>query len=248
MPKAKNPEPGPPQAAPNCFNCQWRTRSEWCILDDEDVRLLDSHKKTSSYQPGQKVYLQGDPCTGLYSILSGAVAIRKTDAQGNTMLLRIRNEGETLGYRDFFSEGIFTTSAEVLEPSRICFIESDAVRELLKRNPGLGLNFLKQVAGDLDATEDSLLRTTSLPIRTRMAHLLLALKERFADTDGDGGLTIHLPLSRHDIADILGTRPETVARTIQGLENDGIAVFSGRTVAIPDLDLLLDELEVPDYP
>ena len=248
MQKSKKPETRPPQSAPNCFNCQWRPRSEWSILDDEDVRLLDAQKKTSSYQPGQTVFHQGDTCTGVYCILNGAVAVRKTDAQGNTMLLRLHNEGETIGYRDFFSEGVFTTSAEVLEPTRICFIRSDAVRKLLERNPALGLNFLRQVAGELEATEDSLLRTTSLPVRTRMAHLLLALKERFADADGDGGLKLHLPLSRHDIADILGTRPETVARTIQGLESDGIAVFSGRTVAIPDLDLLLDEIEAPNNP
>lgn len=80
-------------------------------------------------------------------------------------------------------------------------------------------------------------------MRTRMAHLLLTLKDRFAEAAEDGTLSMKLPLSRQDIADILGARPEMVARIIHALEVDGVAIFSGRKVVIPDLDPLLDEIE-----
>jgi hypothetical protein len=44
---------------------------------------------------------------------------------------------------------------------------------------------------------------------------------------------------------MLGSRTETIARIIQAFEKDDVARFSGRNVVIPDLDLLLDEIE-PD--
>ncbi len=233
-------------APPNCFTCQWRQRSEWCVLAADDVEVLNSSKVTQNFEPGQYVYLQGDECKGVYSILSGSVAVRKSDHQGHTVLVRMRNEGETLGYRDFFAGSAFTTSADVLERTRICFIDQRSVRELLDRNPSLGLGFLKSIAGDLEDAEESLLMSAALSTRTRMAHLLLTLKDRFATAQDDGSLTLRLPLSRQDIADMLGSRPETVARIIHGLDTDGVARFSGRNVVIPDLDLLLDEIDPPE--
>jgi CRP/FNR family transcriptional regulator len=74
------------------------------------------------------------------------------------------------------------------------------------------------------------------------------LKERFGTAGDDGSIVMELPLARQDIAALLGARPETVTRTLHALEVDGVARFSGRTAVIPDLDLLLDEVEFADGP
>ena len=240
---ARASEPPPRDVTPNCFRCQWRERTEWCVLAPDDVAVLNERKIATLYEPGQYIFRQGEPCNGVYSIVSGAVAIRKSDAHGHAVLVRMRHEGETMGYRDFFSGEVFTTSAEALQRTQVCFLEKRSVRSLLDRNPSLGLGFLQRVAGDLQGAEESLLMSAALTTRTRMAHLLLALKDRYAVAQDDGSLTMRLPLSRQDIADILGSRPETVARIINALESDGVARFSGRNVVIPDLDPLLDEIE-----
>lgn len=239
----RTPERPPRNSTPNCFQCQWRERSEWCVLAPSDLTELNDRKISSLFEPGQFIFRQGEPCNGIFSIVSGAVAIRKTDAHGHAVLVRMRHEGETMGYRDFFSGEVFTTSAEALQRTQVCFIEKRAVRTLLDRNPTLGLNFLQHMAGDLQVAEESLLMSAALTTRARMAHLLLALKDRYATAQDDGTLTMRLPLSRQDIADILGSRAETVARIIHALEVAGVARFSGRNVVIPDLDPLLDEIE-----
>jgi CRP/FNR family transcriptional regulator len=82
-----------------------------------------------------------------------------------------------------------------------------------------------------------------MSVRARTAHLLLMLKDRFATVTEDGSLSFELPLSRKDMASIVGTRPETIARTIRSLEADGVTRFSGRRVTVHDLDALLDEVE-----
>ncbi len=50
-----------------------------------------------------------------------------------------------------------------------------------------------------------------------------------------------------EFASLLGTRPETIARTIRTLEQDQVASFSGRRVMISDLDNLLDEIDAVDH-
>ncbi|MCH9047118.1 MAG: Crp/Fnr family transcriptional regulator [SAR324 cluster bacterium] len=239
-----------PGHAPNplsCFTCQSRSRSEWCVLSDEDLDLLDQAKVTKTYRPGQIIIAQGDPCRGIYCIESGTVALRKTDAEGNSALVRLAHAGQTFGYRTYFGRGEFTSSAEALEPCTICLIETPSLRRLLDHNPALGFKFLEHLAHDLANAEETILQNVSLPVRTRLAHLLLTLKDRYGSVDDAGTLVISLPMRRQDIADLLGTRAETIARTIRTLEQDQVANFSGRRVMIPDLDNLLDEIDPVDH-
>ena len=227
----------------SCFTCQNRDKDEWCILSFEDMTLLDKAKVTQTFEPGQAIYVQGDPCKGIYDVESGTVAVRRTDREGNSILVRLAHAGQTLGYRDYFGGKEYTSGAEALRPTRVCHISSEAIRELLDHNPGLGLRFLERIAGDLETAEESLLQRSTLPIRTRLAHLLLTLKFRYGVAQADGSIAIKLPMQRQDMAALLGTRPETLARAFQAMRNDGVVNSSGRTVVIPDLDSLLDEIE-----
>ena len=232
-----------PQPRPNCFTCQSRNRSEWCRLDASDLGLLNGNKVSTRYEPGQALFRQGDPCMGVYIVEAGTVAERRDDAQGNSAVVRLRHAGDTLGYRDFLTGDRCSNSALALADCSVCFIPKDSVRALLDRNPALGLLFLRKLADDLHSAEDTILHHAALPMRKRLVHLLLSLKEHYGEMTDEGVLKLELPLARQEIASILGSRPETITRTIHALEEDGVAVFSGRAVIVADLDRLLDELE-----
>jgi len=45
------------------------------------------------------------------------------------------------------------------------------------------------------------------------------------------------------MASIVGTRPETITQVIHALGADGVTQFCGQRVVVPDLDMLLDEVE-----
>lgn len=227
----------------NCFTCQNRERSEWCQLSRDELGLLDRAKTCNTYKPGRVIFYQGNPCVGIYCVEEGTVALRKTDADGNTMIVRLAMPGETLGYRAYFADEPYSCMAEARTTARICFIDRAALSKLLAMNPMLGHTFTQHIAKDLRRSEESRLRTTALSVRARLAHLLLALKERYAQVDSDGAIRIDLPLARQDIASMLGSRPETIARTIRSLEDDGVARFDRRHVVVDDLDCLLDEIE-----
>ncbi|MBZ0271701.1 Crp/Fnr family transcriptional regulator [bacterium] len=246
MNDAKGPKTIPLTVNISCFTCQGRARSEWCNLSDEDLAILDRHKMANTYKAGQIIFYQGNPCLGIYCVESGTIAIRKSDHQGNSALVRMAHGGQTLGYRAYFSGGPYTASAEALDSAHVCFIEKEGVSKLLARNPNLGLQFLSRMAEDLREAEDARLQFTVLSVRARIAHLLLTLKERYGSADDDGNIVIELPMGRRDIADMVGTRPETVARNIQSLHRDGVAFFHGREVIVPDLDALLDEIELAE--
>ena len=116
---------------------------------------------------------------------------------------------------------------------------------MLDRNPAVSQAFLRHMARDLEDAEEARLKATSLSARAQLAGLLLVLKQRFGTMARDGTLIIELPLSRQDLAAVIGTRPETVARAVRALEQAKVAQFNGRSVVIPDLDALMDAADLP---
>ena len=230
----------------NCFTCQTRERTEWCVLDDDELQQVDVGKTCREYLPGEVAFHEGDSCRGVHCIESGLVGIRKTDANGNEILLRLSYPGDTMGYRSFLAGDDHNNTAEALEPTVLCFISGNTVRTLLLNNPSLGLRFLRHAAEDLNAAEERVLQNTTLPVRARFAHLLLVLKDRYGVAGDNGELDIELPLSRQDMAAMIGIRPESMSRTIRSFQEDGVARFSGRRVKVPNITDLFDELEMPE--
>ncbi len=231
----------------DCFTCQARERSEWCALSADELKRLNGAKSVREYLPGEVLFHQGDLCRGIHCFESGMVGIRKIDADGNSVLLGLVYPGDTLGYRALLTATDHKVSAEALKTTSICFIDSATVRALLKENPALGLQFLQRAAKDVDDAEEKFLQSVTLSVRARFAHLLLVLRDRYATTSDDGTFWLELPISRQDLAAMIGVRPETMSRTIRQFEEDGIAQFSGRTVRVPQVDSLLDQIEPESY-
>lgn len=234
----------PRQRAPNCFTCQVRERTEWCVLTEAEQRLIDSSKVAKNVMPGDVIFHQGDACQGIFCIEDGLIGLRRLDADGNSVLVRLAYPGDTVGYRSFLAGESHRLSAEALKPSTVCYIPQATVKKFLAENPALGLRFLQRSATELDETEEKFLQSTSHDIRTRFAHLLLVMRERFTKSQSNGSVTLELPLSRQDMAAMIGVRPETMSRAIRKFEEEGLAKFSGRTVEVPSVQSLLDAIEI----
>jgi CRP/FNR family transcriptional regulator len=110
-------------------------------------------------------------------------------------------------------------------------------------SPELGARFLQRLAGELGKAEEGQFRSTHQRIRTRLAYLILSLKGAHGDVDDEGNILIESPLSRQDMAAVIGARPESLSRAIRALQDDGVVVFDRRRIIIEDLDNLLDEID-----
>ena len=80
----------------------------------EELRRLNGATACNTYRTGQTVLYQGNPCLGIYCIMEGTVALRKTDVAGNSTILRLAKAGQTVGYRAFFARSPYQASAEAI--------------------------------------------------------------------------------------------------------------------------------------
>jgi CRP/FNR family transcriptional regulator len=231
------------QKNPRCSTCPGHDRSEWSALNEEELEHLDRARVTKEYMPGEIVFHEGDDCHGVYCLEEGLIGVRKTSAGGNSILLHLENPGNTMGYRAFLAGEQYHASAEALEPCRVCFINAATVHSLLAQSPALGLRYLERVSRNLGAAEEKILQNATLSVRARFAYLLTVLVDRYAPNKRQSPIEFELPLSRHDLASMIGTTPESMSRTIAKMEQDGIAIFSGRNVIVQELDALVQEFE-----
>lgn len=217
--------------------------TEWSEFSPAEAALLDRTRKKRLRPRGHTIFQQNDDPSGVYWIEAGLALLSRIDVSGNETAFGIVGPGETLGHRSYFAGEAHAATARALIDCRVYLIPETTMRQLLDSNPALARWFLRTIARDRGPRDGLLLRGSGLTARVRLVHLLLVLKDRFAQAYQDGRLVFDLPLKRQEIASMLGVSPETVARTIRQLKDEGIATFNGHRIVVPHLDRLLNAAE-----
>jgi CRP-like cAMP-binding protein len=218
-----------------CQDCPSREKCEWSVLNDAELELINRSKQMRAYDRGDTIYLEDDEPQGLYCLMAGSAAVLKTDEEGEIALLHIADAGETLGYRSLLSNDTHSTTCEAITRCTVCAIPGSVVRQLLEVNPKLGLGFFTHAAREMREVAELHLRTVTGTIRLRLAYFLMTQRKNHGKRQ-NGDLVIDLPVSKQEIAAMIGIRPETLSREIQKMRSDGIADFMDHSVKISNPD------------
>lgn len=227
----------------SCLTDRMIRDTEWAVLSSEEIQIFNVNVVPRNYDVGETIFYEGDDCKGLYLVESGLIGVRKVDAEGKQILMRLGGPGDTLGYRPLLSGEKHRASAEVMKPGKICFLPEAIMRQFLASNPVLGARFLERTAKALGAAEERFFETVTLSARVRLIHLLMLLRENTGQVADDGSLFMEVQLTRRDIASMLGIRAESLSRLVREIEAEGLAHFAGSTVTINNPDQLLAELD-----
>ena len=220
------------------IGCKFKEHLDAGVLSAATLDALHDTQETHTYRRGQAIFAQGDDATGIYCLRSGNVLLSHVDAFKHKTGFRVVTQGELMGYRSMFGEDRHAATAEALATSDICFYPRESIFAAMDAHPAFTRRFLRTLARDRGPPDALLLRGQHLPVRVRLVHLLLVIRNQFSEIADDGTLTFELPLTRRDIASLLAARPESITRAIAELKRDDIALFSGRQVRVPDPERL----------
>jgi CRP/FNR family transcriptional regulator, dissimilatory nitrate respiration regulator len=201
----------------------------------EDAYLLElvASGRRKRYEGDQTVFMQGDKATGLYVVLKGRVKVFKISPKGRQQTLMLMDPGQPVGEVAVLSGEAYPATAETLEESELLYIPRQAFLDLVAREPEVALRLLAALSSRLRSFA-SLIEDLSLKdVSERLAAHLLALA-----VQDPAGQTIHLDVSKTQLASAVGTVPETLSRAFQQLSRLGAVKTTGRTVHIENRDLL----------
>jgi CRP-like cAMP-binding protein len=170
---------------------------------------------TVQASPGQTIVIEGDPCSHCFRVLTGAVRLYKSTADGRRQLIDFLTEGDSFGlFGSHYTYGVEAiTHATLIKTARVTL--TAAVRE----QPALADRLIELAATELARAHDHMLLLGRKNAQEKVASLLLELARRIRA--GGTRPAFRLPLSRQEMADQLGLTIETVSRTMTRLREEG---------------------------
>ncbi|GAB2772861.1 Crp/Fnr family transcriptional regulator [Hymenobacter latericoloratus] len=185
-----------------------------------ELELISNGKLHQSYHKGQVIFQQGSRPGGIYCIHQGKVKISKISADGKEQIVRLAREGDVLGYRSLMMGGNFSTAATALTDCVVCLVPRPDFFSIINQNPQFAQSLLR------------LLHTAYKPVRERLAEALLMLHSLF-DPGTDARFSI--PISRDDLAALMGTAKETASRLLSELREEGLVATQGSRITVLDV-------------
>ena len=186
---------------------------------------LSADRKVHLLRKKQDVYLEGDEPTRVYFVQAGRVKTVKTTDGGKELIMGLYGPGEFFGYLPILDHTAHTDSAVAVDESELVYIPKNDFTQLLLRNPEVGQQFIRLLAGRVGERETQLLAMAYSSIRRRVADTLMHLHEQ-AGPDGS------IQLSRDDLAAMVGTAPESLIRTLSEFKADGLVELMPKSIRV----------------
>jgi CRP/FNR family transcriptional regulator, polysaccharide utilization system transcription regulator len=97
-------------------------------------------KATLRTEPkGAVLFRRGEPSLGIFLVRKGRISLRLESREGKTILDRTVMRDAIVGLPSTLSGGRYSLTAVALEESDVAFVESQALIELMRSDPGIGL-------------------------------------------------------------------------------------------------------------
>jgi len=229
---------------PQCQHCEARHKSIFCDLAEEDLDELQYAKGCTTYKRGQIIFSEQGWPLGLYCINTGKVKLSQSGVDGKDQIVRLAKDGDTLGYRALLSGDRYVNSAVALDDSSVCFIPKEVFFKLIEKNANLSLQIMRMLGENLKSAQQRITDMAQKPVRERLAEALLFLKETYGFEED--GLTLNVPVSREDLANMAGTATETTIRLLSDYKQEGILELPGRKIKVINLPKLVKVANIHD--
>lgn len=198
----------------------------------DSIRQLAFEK---SAERGEIILLEGEPSEALFFVVSGAVKVFKTSAEGKEQILSIVRPGDSFNDVPIFDDGPNPASAQAMGPVALYEFKKNALRATIQNHPQIALNIIKVLAERLRQLMSLVEDLSFRYVIGRVARILL---EHAGDGTGPGPR-----LTQQEMAAMAGTAREVVSRSLKALEEDGIIRLDRHRIVITDKEALKEVIE-----
>jgi CRP-like cAMP-binding protein len=184
---------------------------------------------------GEAAFRQGEPAEKFFLLLHGRLRVTRVNPQGQQMVVRFIAPGDMFGVAMAIQVEAYPGTATAAVDSLALAWPNGVWNDLLARHPGLAVKTMQSLGARLQDSQKRLLDLSTQQVEQRIAGAVLQLA-RQAGRQTDDGLLIDFPLSRQDIAEMIGATLHTVSRTLSAWEEMGLVECGRQRVVVRDLD------------
>lgn len=206
------------------------------LLTAQQQEELKNNISVQQFKKNEALYKEGEVPQMLHCLISGKVKIYKDGVSGRTQIIRVIKPVEYFGYRAYFANQNYVTSAAAFEASTVCLIPIDLIEKWMTENSLLALFFVKQLAVEVGVSDQRTVNLTQKHIRGRLAESLVFLRDNYGLEED--GATLSIYLSREDLANMSNMTTSNAIRTLSAFAQEKIIAIEGKKIRIIDSDSL----------
>jgi len=204
-------------------------------LSEDQLAQVGGIAQDKQYKRGEAVFWEGDPGIGFYVVVDGKVKVYKTSSEGKEQILHIYGPGHPIGEVPVFSGHRFPANAMALEKSRMLFFPRQDFVDLISLQPSLALNMLAVLSMRLRQFTLQVENLSLKEVPARLASYLIYLTREQENAD-----VVTLPISKGQLASLLGTIPETLSRIFSKMTQQGLIAVKASEITLIDSEGIED--------
>ena len=199
-------------------------------LSEDQLKQIGRIAVEKNYLKGKLIFSEGDEGNGFYIVAKGRVKVFKVSPDGKEHILHIVGPRETFGQVAVYAGRSFPASAQAIAGSHLLFIPRPAFVELIAGNPSLALSMLAVLSLRLREFTVQIENLSLKEVPGRLASYLIYLADEQQSEDH-----VSLPISKGQLASLLGTIPETLSRIFTKMSSQHLIEINGREIKLLDL-------------
>lgn len=173
---------------------------------------------------GETLFAAGDTETACATLVTGVLKVTQYDAQGHERILALIHPAGFVGemFAPFAQHDVVA-----LTDSQLCVFARSDMQRALDTHPSLMRALLRRSQEDLHAARELLALGSRRTANEQVGALILALARAASESPCHLAERFDLPLTRGEMANMLGLTIETVSRALSSLEASRVLKRSG---------------------
>ncbi|GEM_PF-831081 len=223
-----------------CVLCEGAAESRGTPAQVCEVPRLVSRE---TLHPGANLFRQGEPAEAVHVLRDGYVKLSSTLVDGRQQILCVSRGGHVLGF-DGLPDGRYGCTAQALTYVTVCTVRAADLWRILEQNPEVSRRAILSLSGDLQRSRAQQCDLGAKSALERVASFLL----RLGCTPQGVPAPVAQPLSRAEIAEMLGLTIGTVSRSIARLQRERIVLAPRGRLRVLDVARLRAAAGEPAVP
>jgi CRP-like cAMP-binding protein len=216
--------------------------SPMCLLHDvfrdvtqEDLAAISPNIRLQHYAKGQRVFVQGAAADAMYLLRRGRIELYRLSRHGKRLKLGVMRAGTIFGEACVFGGGIRYATADVIEAAQVVALDRRDVERFVQKDPEFALYLVKELSRRLQLSQWRLVTLAYADVPVRLAAELLQVSQEEHAT--------LLPITHQDLAERSGLLRETVTKTLDVFQEEGLVELHRGRVYLRDVRGLQTLLE-----
>jgi len=126
----------------------------FALLDAEELAVLAGQVEMRTFAARQRIYKIGDPASGAYVVISGAVVVSTIDEDHQEVVVSEPGPGEFFGFASMIDRTAHQTSAIATEETRCIEVDQHDISVLLTAKPLAGIDLLTVLGRQIHAAQE----------------------------------------------------------------------------------------------